>query len=72
MHAAYSYRKETKTFHKDFIPKTFPVVRFDMVHEQGEVFLYQAVKRSSFWKDIPYEIMVPLGSFFCPDKDVSQ
>ena len=56
--------KKCKHFIRAFISRTFSAVRIDMVHEQGDIFLCQAVKRSSFWKDIPYELMVLLSGAF--------
>lgn len=53
-----------KHFIRALITEAFPAVGIDMIHEQGNVFLCQDVKRSSFWKDIAYKFMVFLGGIF--------
>ena len=56
--------EEFKHFAGTFIAKAFPAVRVDMVHEQGDILLRQAIKGSSFGEDIAYEFMILLGRAF--------
>lgn len=69
-HCAQHIRTIEKLKHliRTLITEAFPAVGIDMVHKQGNIFLCQVIKRSSFRKHIPYEFMVFLGRAFLPGR----
>lgn len=67
-----SPHKEGHHIPKGFISKALPAVGIDVVHHAADVSLRIMVKSLSFWDEVSYELMVPLGSPFLVGADRSQ